>query len=328
VSLRSDKPGGQRESAPRRGFPASRPSADRTRKDKNREPGGTRNTSSRREPFLVERQQAKVEGSKAASGEPRAPLPAARNGFTKDGNRRMDMQGHVYSTGLDSINTGVAENKLPRKQEAPVRKTDIQQFDLHNIAGVICIDDMTDDDSDISSTLSGFVEVTSRRTQKENKDRQREEEERKKKVDEQNRQRGNQIGNKKNQSSKPPRFSKQHMPQANTQSKSPGVIGKVTSTTVSEAGIGPTVTGSNSNPSSANSTKRNSPVTVERPVSPPPPPVFNAWDKPLIVTPAKPPSVTPVVTSSIPDPLAVGSGKPSSTRPVQPVSLIASLQAM
>lgn len=328
VSLRSDKPGGRRESAPRRGFPASRPSADRTRKDKNREPGGTRNTSSRREPFLVERQQAKVEGSKAASGEPRAPLPAARNAFSKDGNRRMDIQGHVYSTGLDSINTGVAENKLPRKQEAPVRKTDIQQFDLHNIAGVICIDDMTDDDSDISSTLSGFVEVTSRRTQKENKDRQREEEERKKKIDEQNRQRGNQIGNKKNQSSKPPRFSKQHVPQANTQSKSPGVIGKVTSTAVSEAGIGPTVTGSNSNPSSANSTKRNSPVTVERPVSPPPPPVFNAWDKPLIVTPAKPPSVTPVVTSSIPDPLAVGSGKPSSTRPVQPVSLIASLQAV
>jgi len=321
-SLRSDKPAGRRESAPRRGFPASRSSADRTRKDKNREPGGTRNTSSRREPFLVERQQAKVEGSKSVSGELRAPLSAARNGFSKDGNRRLDMQGHVYSTGLDSINTGVAENKLPRKQEAPVRKTDIQQFDLHNIAGVICIDDMTDDDSDISSTLSGFVEVTSRRTQKENKDRQREEEERKKKMDEQNRQRSNQIGNKKNQSSKPPRFSKQHMPQANTQGKVPGVIGKVTSSAISEAGIGPTITGSNSNPSSANSTKRNSPVTVERPVSPPPPPVFNAWDKPLIVTPAKPPSVIPVVTASIPDPLAVGSGKPSSTRPVQPVSLI------
>lgn len=325
ASLRSDKPGGRRESAPRKGFPAPRSSADRTRKDKNREAGGTRNTSFRREPFLVERQQAKVEGSKSASGEPRAPLPAARNGFSKDGNRRSDMQGHGYSTGLDSINTGVAENKLPRKQETPVRKTDIQQFDLHNIAGVICIDDMTDDDSDISSTLSGFVEVTSRRTQKENKDRQREEEERRKKMDEQNRQRGNQMGNKKNQSSKPPRFSKQHMPQANTQSKSPGVIGKVTSTAVSEAGIGPPITGSNSNPSSANSTKRNSPVNVERPVSPPPPPVFNAWDKPLIVTPAKPPSVTPVVTASIPDPLAVGSGKPSSTRPVQPVSLIVSL---
>lgn len=324
-SSRSDKPGGRRESAPRRGFSAPRSSSDRTRKDKNRESGGTRNTSSRREPFLVERQQAKVEGSKSASGDPRAPLSAARNGFSKDGNRRLDLQGHGYSTGLDSINMGVSENKLPRKQEATVRRTDIQQFDLHNIAGVICIDDMTDDDSDISSTLSGFVEVTSRRTQKENKDRQREEEERKKKMDEQNRQRGNQIGNKKNQSSKPPRFSKQHMPQANTQSKVPGVIGKVTSTAISEAGIGPTITGSNSNPSSANSTKRNSPVTVERPVSPPPPPVFNAWDKPLIVTPAKPPSVTPVVTSSIPDPLAVGSGKPSSTRPVQPVSRIVSL---
>lgn len=324
-SSRSDKPGGRRESAPRRGFSAPRSSSDRTRKDKNRESGGTRNTSSRREPFLVERQQAKVEGSKSASGDPRAPLSAARNGFSKDGNRRLDLQGHGYSTGLDSINMGVSENKLPRKQEATVRRTDIQQFDLHNIAGVICIDDMTDDDSDISSTLSGFVEVTSRRTQKENKDRQREEEERKKKMDEQNRQRGNQIGNKKNQSSKPPRFSKQHMPQANTQSKVPGVIGKVTSTAISEAGIGPTITGSNSNPSSANSTKRNSPVTVERPVSPPPPPVFNAWDKPLIVTPAKPSSVTPVVTSSIPDPLAVGSGKPSSTRPVQPVSRIVSL---
>ena len=319
-NFKSDKPGGRRESASRRGFPAPRSSSDRTRKDKNREPGGTRNTSSRREPFLVERQQAKVDGSKSASGEPRAPLSAARNGFNKDGNRRSDVQGHVHSTGLDSINTGVSDSKVPKKQEPPVRKTDIQQFDLHNIAGVICIDDMTDDDSDISSTLSGFVEVTSRRTQKENKDRQREEEERRKKMDEQNRQRGNQMGNKKNQPSKPPRFSKQHTSQASTQSKTPGVIGKATSTAVPEAGIAPTLTGSNSNPSSANSTKRNSPVTIERPVSPAPPPVFNAWDKPLIVTPAKPPSVTPVVTSSIPDPLAVGSGKPSSTRPVQPVS--------
>ena len=314
-SSKSDKPGGRRESAPRRGFSGPWSSSERTRKDRNREAGGTRSTSSRREPFLAERQQAKVEGSKSASGEPRAPLPAARNGFSKD--RRSDL----HSTGLDSINTVVTDNKAPRKQEPPVRKTDIQQFDLHNIAGVICIDDMTDDDSDISSTLSGFVEVTSRRTQKENKDRQREEEERRKKIDE-NKQRGNQMGNKKNQPSKPPRFSKQHTSQANTQSKSPGVIGKAPSTAVSDPVIGSAITGSNSNPSSANSTKRNSPVNVERPVSPPPPPVFNAWDKPLLLTPAKPPSAAPPVTSSIPDPLAVGSGKPSSTRPVQPVSTV------
>ena len=320
-SSRGDKTGVRRESASRRGFSGPRSSSDRTRKDKGRESGGTRNTSSRREPFLVERQQAKVEGSKSGSGEPRGPLPAARNGFSKDGNRRSDMQSHSHGTGLDSINTGVNENKVSRKQETPLRKTDIQQFDLHNIAGVICIDDMTDDDSDISSTLSGFVEVTSRRTQKENKDRQREEDERRKKADEQNRQRSNQAGNKKNQSSKPPRFSKQHTPQANTQTKPPGVIGKAINTAVSEAVTGIPNTASNSNPSSASSTKRNSPVTVERPVSPPPP-VFNAWDKPLIVTPAKPPSATPLVTSLVPDPLAVGSGKPSSTRPTQSVSAV------
>ena len=214
----------------------------------------------------------------------------------------------------------VSENRALRKQETPLRTTDIKQFDLHNIAGVICIDDMTDDDSDISSTLSGFVEVTSRRTQKENKDRQREEEEKRKKADEQNRPRNNQAGHKKNQSSKPPRFSKQHAPQANTHSKSPGVIGKAASAIVSEAVTGLPNATTNSNPSSANSTKRNSPVTVERPVSPPPPPVFNAWDKPLIVTPAKPPSAIIPATSSVPDPLAVGSGKPS--RPVQSVSIV------
>ena len=316
-SSKSDKSGGRRESTPRRGFSGPRSSSERGRKDKSRDAGGTRGNTSRREPFLAERQQAKVDGSKLVGGEPRGPLPAARNGFSKDGNRRSDM----HSTGLDSINTGVTDTKTPKKQETPVRKTDIQQFDLHNIAGVICIDDMTDDESDKSSTHSGFVEVTSRRTQKENKDRQREEEERRKKMDEQNRQRGSQMGNKKNQSSKPPRFSKQHTSQVNTQSKSPGVIGKATSTAVSETAIGTAITGSNSNPSSANSTKRNSPVNVERPVSPPPPPpVFNAWDKPLLLTPAKPPSASPPVTSSIPDPLAVGSGKPSSTRVVQPVS--------
>ena len=321
-SSRGDKSGTRKESTSRRGFPASRSSSDRTRKDKGRESGSTRNTSSRREPFLVERQQAKVEGSKSAGGEPRVPLPAARNGFGKDGNRRSDMQSDAHGTGLDNINTVVAESKGVRKQETSLRKTDIQQFDLHNIAGVICIDDMTDDDSDISSTLSGFVEVTSRRTQKENKDRQREEEERRKKADDQNRQRSNQAGNKKNQSSKPPRFSKQHTPQANTQSKAPGVLGKSINNAVSEAVAGLTNTATNSNPSSANSTKRNSPVTVERAVSPPPPPVFNAWDKPLIVTPAKPPSAAPLVSTSLPDPLAVGSGKPSSTRPAQSVSKV------
>ena len=318
-SSRGDKTGIRRESASRRGFPAPRSTSDRTRKDKSRESGGTRNTS-RREPFLAERQQAKVEGSKSGGGEPRVALPAARNGFSKDGNRRSDMQSHSHGTGLDSITTGVSESKVVKKQETHLRKTDIQQFDLHNIAGVICIDDMTDDDSDISSTLSGFVQVTSRRAQKEYKDRQREEEERRKKADEQNRQRGSQTGNKKNQASKPPRFNKQHMPQANSQNKPPGVIGKSTNTSLSETVIGLPNAMSNSNPSSASSTKRNSPVTVERPVSPPPPPVFNAWDKPLIVTPAKPPSVTPLVTSSVPDPLAVGSGKPSSTRPAQSVS--------
>ena len=319
---RGDKSGTRKESTSRRGFPTSRSSSDRTRKDKDRESGGTRNTSFRREPFLVERQQAKVEGSKSAGGEPQVPLPAARNGFGKDGNRRSDMQSDAHGTGLDNINTGVSESKGARKQESSLRKTGIQQFDLHNIAGVICIDDMTDDDSDISSTLSGFVEVTSRRTQKENKDRQREEEERRKKADDQNRQRSNQAGNKKNQSSKPPRFSKQHTPQANTQSKAPGVIGKSINNAVSEAVAGLTNTAPNSNPSSANSTKRNSPVTVERAVSPPPPPVFNAWDKPLIVTPAKPPSAAPLVSTSLPDPLAVGSGKPSSTRPAQSVSTV------
>lgn len=318
-SSRNEKLETRKESISRKGFSSSRPFSERTRKDKGRESGGAPNTSSRREPFLVERQQAKVEGSKFTGGEPRVPLPAARNGFSKDGNRRSDVQSGPHSTGLDSINTGSSESsKVGRQQDPSSRKTDIQQFDLHNIAGVICIDDMTDDDSDISSTLSGFVEVTSRRTQKENKERQREEEERRKKTDEQIRQRSNQTGNKKGQSTKPPRFSKQHSPQVNTQNKAVGVVGKSVHGALSEAVAGLTNTASNSNASSASSTKRNSPITVERPVSPAPPPVFNAWDKPLnIVTPAKPPSASPQVITTMPDPLAVGSGKPSSTRSAQ-----------
>ena len=317
---KNDKPMERRESSSRRGFSGQRSSTDRPRRDKNRESGGTRNAFFKREPFLVERQQAKVEGSKSASGEPQSHLPAARNFLTRDGssafhNKKSDKQGLVYNA-VDNFTTG--DNRGPKKAEQPNKKTDIQQYDLHNFAGVFVIDDMTDDDSDISSTLSGFVEVTSRRTQKENKERLREEEERRKK-DEYSRQRGNQVGSKKTQSAKPPRFSKQHTT-SSTQSKSSGVISKIASSFVSEVNAGVPPGGGNSNASSTSSTKRNSPVNVERPLSPPPPPpVFNAWDKPLIVTPAKPPSAAaPMVTSSVPDPLAVGSGKPS-TRTVQMV---------
>ena len=311
-----------KESASRKGFTSSRSSTDRTRKDKSRESGAIQNTSARREPFLVERQQAKAEGSKFSGGEPRGPLPAARNGFSKDGNRRSDVHSSPHSTGLDNINTGISEsNKAVRKQDAPVRKTDIQQFDLHNIAGVICIDDMTDDDSDISSTLR-WVCRSDLSSVSEGKQRQTaREEERKKKSEEQNRQRSNQPGNKKNQSSKPPRFSKQHTPQANVQSKAAGVTGKSVSSALSEAVAGITNTASNSNASSASSTKRNSPITVERPCHLPHLLFLNAWDKPLnIVTPAKPQSVAPQVTAALPDPLAVGSGKPTSSRSAPSVS--------
>jgi hypothetical protein len=216
---------------------------------------------------------------------------------------------------VDSI-----DGKTQKRGESAVKKANIELYDLHNVAGVICIDDIPDDASDISS--SGFVEVTSKRTQKEQKEKQREEEERRKRNEEKASQRNSEKSDKfkKNQANKPPRFSKQHQsaPAPGNQgnalvAKLPGVVLDGISGLVSSGGIG-------SNSSSTNSTKRNSPVTVERPLSPhQAAPVFNAWDKPLnLVTHAKLPGTSLVMTSTVQDPLAVGSGKPS--RQTQPVS--------
>ena len=283
------------------------------------------------ESFLAERQQAKSDGSLPAT---RESLPAAKqNTFNTDKRalKKTELKSeknNAYNT-VDSIGTSGSEpTKAPKKSEVQQKTLNIiDKFDLHNIAGVICIDDMTDDDSDISSTLSGFVEVTSRRALKEQKDRQREEEEKRRRVEEKAehaRQKGNQIGDgkfKKNQSSKPPRFAKQHPAVAPSQlhssSKSVGTLGKLAAEIVQP----PSSTGASSNASSTNSTKRNSPITVERGISPAPPPIFNAWDRPLIVTPAKQPSVSAVMNVvTAPDPLAVGSGKPSSSRTLSKVS--------
>ena len=301
-----------------------------------RDGGDSKGTYRKGEPFLAERQQAKSDGSLPAT---RESLPAAKQSALNTDKRAVKKpelkteKNNAYNA-VDSIVTSGSEpNRAQRKNELQQKTANImERFDLHNIAGVICIDDMTDDDSDISSTLSGFVEVTSRRAIKEQKDRQREEEEKKRRVEEKAeyaRQKANQTGDgkfsKKNQSSKPPRFAKQHPAVAPSQPHSPpkpvGNLGKLAAEIVQ----GPPSTGASSNASSTNSTKRNSPITVERPMSPAPAPIFNAWDRPLIVTPAKQPTVATVVTVSAPDPLAVGSGKPSSSRALQKVSVIIQL---
>lgn len=292
----------------------------------------SKGTSRKGEPFLAERQQAKNDGSLPAT---RESLPAAKQSTLNTDKRAVKKselkseKNNAYNT-VDSIGTSGSEpTRSQRKNETQQKTSNIMdKFDLHNIAGVFCIDDMTDDDSDISSTLSGFVEVTSRRAIKELKDRQREEEEKRRRVEEKAelaRHKTNQTGDgkfKKNQTSKPPRFAKQHPAVAPSQphssSKAVGNLGKLAAEIVQAVPS----TGASSNASSTNSTKRNSPITVERGISPAQPPIFNAWDRPLIVTPAKQPSESTVAAVvRAPDPLAVGSGKPSS-RNLQKVSLL------
>ena len=253
--------------------------------------GDSKGTYRKGEPFLAERQQAKSDGSLPAT---RESLPAAKQSALNTDKRAVKKpelkteKNNAYNA-VDSIVTSGSEpNRAQRKNELQQKTANImERFDLHNIAGVICIDDMTDDDSDISSTLSGFVEVTSRRAIKEQKDRQREEEEKKRRVEEKAeyaRQKANQTGDgkfsKKNQSSKPPRFAKQHPAVAPSQPHSPpkpvGNLGKLAAEIVQ----GPPSTGASSKCFKYQLHKEEqSPITVERPMSPAPAPIFNAWDR-------------------------------------------------
>ncbi len=267
--------------------------------------------------FLAKKQQEVVEGSSRRGAKSTIPAALTTNG------RRAKNEPPVPADYDENLEP---PKKNPRRTEP--QKMGIEHIDMSNIAGFIDIDDIAQPASEIEpvSPHSDFVEVKSKRTQKELRERAREEEERKRREIEKMMQDAIFIKpkthkstsqNKQHSSSKPPRFA-----------RNAGVPSNVVSTlpegNSSPRGVTPVASPENGTitalPSANVDQKRVSPLMLEKPSSPPPPPMFNAWTKPLSITPAKPPNEASAELSRIiqPDPLAVGSGKPQRASGTQP----------
>ncbi|CAB4043765.1 Hypothetical predicted protein, partial [Paramuricea clavata] len=157
------------------------------------------------------------------------------------------------------------------------RTIGIEHVDMSNIASFIDIDDITQPASEFQPTppRSDFVEVKSKRTQKEQRERVYEKEERKQ------------------------RETKRIMQGAILKPKINKSSQNNTSTALASINV---------------EQKRVVSLMLVKPGSPPPPPI-NAWTKPLSITPAKPPNEASAELPRItqPDPLAVERGKPLRT---------------
>ena len=272
--------------------------------------------------FLAKKQQEAVEGSSRKGGGVRfgakPTIPAA---LTTQGRRAKNEP--APADGEENLEP---PKKNPRRTEP--QKVGIDHIDLSNIAGFIDIDDIAQPASEVepASPQSDFVEVKSKRMQKEQRERAREEEERKRREIEKMMQdavmvkpKTNKSGsqNKQHSTSKPPRF-------ARNSGVPPNVVSNLSAGNTSPRGATPVASPENGTITAISSTnvdqKRASPLMLEKPSSPPPPPMFNAWTKPLSITPAKPPGETSAELSKFvhPDPLAVGSGKPQRAGGTQP----------
>ena len=267
--------------------------------------------SGNRNSFLAKKQQEVVEGSSRKGGGhfgAKSTIPAA---LTTHGRR-----GKNEPASADGDENLEPPKKNPRRTEP--QKVGIEHIDLSNIAGFIDIDDIAQPANEFepASPQSDFVEVKSKRTQKEQRERAREEEKRNQRevekmmLDAVSKPKGSKSSqNKQHSTSKPPRFSR-NMPAPSN------VVSTLPEGNTPPRGATPVASPENSAitalPSASVEQKRVSPLMLEKPSSPPPPPMFNAWTKPLSITPAKPPNETSVDSSRViqPDPLAVGSGKP------------------
>ena len=277
--------------------------------------------SNKKSSFLAKKQQEVVEGARKGSSRssagPKSTFPAALT------HGRSERRGKNDSApDLDEIPEPPKKN--PRRLEPP--KMGIDHIDLSNIASFIDIDDIVQPASEPepASPQSGFVEVKSKRTQKEQRERAREEEERKRRETEKmmadallkpKTHKSTNL-NKSHQTSKPPRFARNNatsnqMTSVTRVNTPPGTVPPAVESPESSmvSGI----------PLGSSEQKQASTLMVEKLAPPPPPPMFNAWTKPLSITPAKPQMVSVEVSAAMqPDPLAVGSGKPMRPSGTQP----------
>lgn len=276
---------------------------------------GTRNS------FLGNRQQV---GMKEKTREGKT-LPAADENIGESGNSQIT----TGSSTLEEISVHSPPKKI-KTQEKPrdEKKRDIsREFDLNNIASVVCIDDMPSSDQQAGKHLDddGFVTVTSKKQQREARDRQREEEKKKLKIE----QKKEAFAANKLQKERRKEAPKETVVAAKATKPVPAenipVSGSVEQTTVipctTVVSVSTTVTtvASQAAPASnaamaaiggwepAQSLMRTSQLASDQGKPPTSSTTnVNAWQRPL--------SLSATTTSEGPDPRAVGTGKPSSSQ--------------
>ena len=217
----------------------------------------------------------------------------------------------------------MAKSKSIEKQEF------LRQFDVNNIASVVCVDDMPQNDGEGED---GFVEVCNRKKQKaRNTEKVRQKEEEKKKLHEDLSVKSSKrnAGDPKEASNKANRHTKvveQHA-QRPTQSFSP-VTSQTQMTTVSQSQTSNAAMAAVGGWEPAQALLRGVQIVSQvesldgsKPVAGPTQPPINAWKRPLsFAASLSSSSVTSSVSqTSAPDPKAVGTGKPNAS-PAKQVS--------
>lgn len=277
---------------------------------------GSSVTTERVKSFLAKRQQV---GSRRTSfGNKDTPSAADKSTYSKGSEVQESTSRN--NANLDDISAHSPPKKVkPAVEKKEDKKRDIsREFDLNNIRSVVCIDDMAStSDQQKSTEEDGFVTVTSRKQQKELRDRQREEEKRKllleQKKEAQKAQKAKKEANK-NSAHQPSKG--KPVPFADASISAVGVdqvtiaspptapvsIPAPPASNVAMAAMGvwePAQYLTRSQQSVSISGSDTSKQSMQTSAS-----TVNAWQRPLTLT-----------DSSMPDPRAVGTGKPSSAHP-------------
>ena len=301
--------------------------------------------------FLADRQQERV-GHIDTSGSA-VTLPAAGKA-SFPGNRAAEDKSRPYSFNFSSTKRGSASTRQgadhrygghsfsqPDSQEfseppkkmaksKSMEKPDIlRQYDVNNIASVVCIDDMPQNIENAGASSQteeddGFVQVTSRKAQKFLREKQKEEEKRKLqeemnvKTAKRNANDGRDSTNKPGRAFKFVDHNQQRVTQTVTQATSQAAVTTVSQSQTSNAAMA-AVGGWEPAQALLRGVQMVTPTenleAGKTAGAPAPPPTMNAWKRPLSFA-ASLASAT-VTTSngaqSVPDPKAVGTGKPNSS---------------
>ena len=272
--------------------------------------------------------KASFAGSRTAEEKPGAKL------FSSGSTKRNGADGKMHAT-----SEALSDFSEPPKKMAKSKITEkvdiLRQFDVNNIASVVCIDDMPQNCENVE-TLSqteddGFVQVTSRKAQKVMRERQKEEEKRKlhefsSKSTKKSSSDSKEAVTKPGKPSKFADHNSQRVTQNYAQSSGQVTVPTVTQSQTSNAAMAAVggwepaqalLRGVQSAMPVDNLSESGKSVAI-----PAPPPSMNAWVRPLSFASSLASTTTTNSHSTqplLPDPKAVGTGKPNSS-PAKQVS--------